>query len=85
LDEIAQAMAPGAHAVLRLDQAVRNVSRKLKVPANITLVPLPAKAPELKPLENIWQSMRDNWISNQVFASYTDILDHCCRAVEQAP
>ena len=75
--------APGAHAVLRLDQAVRHVSRKLKVPANITHVPLPAKAPELNPVENIWQSMRDNWISNQVFASYTDILDHCCRAVER--
>ena len=53
LDEIAQAMAPGAHAVLRLDQAVRHVLRKLKVPANITHVPLPAKAPELKPVENI--------------------------------
>lgn len=61
-------------------QAGWHVSRKLKVPANITLVPLPAKAPELNPVENIWQFMRENWISNRVFTSYNDILDHCCAA-----
>ena len=80
LVEISQAVAPGAHAVLLLDQAGWHVSRKLKVPPNITLVPLPAKAPELNPVENIWQYMTDNWISNRVFTSYTDILDHCCDA-----
>jgi hypothetical protein len=41
LKEIAQAVAPGAHAVLLLDQAGWHVSRKLQVPPNITLVPLP--------------------------------------------
>jgi transposase len=80
LTEIAQAVAPGAHAVLLLDQAGWHVSRKLKVPPNITLVPLPAKAPELNPVENIWQYMRENWISNRIFTSYTDIVDHCCAA-----
>ena len=53
---------------------------ELKVPSNITLLPLPAKAPELNPVENIWQYMRENWLSNRVFTSYTDILDHCCEA-----
>lgn len=24
--------------------------------------------------------MRDNWLSNRVFKSYDDILDHCCYA-----
>ncbi len=51
LEEISQAVAPGAHAVLLLDQAGWHVSRKLQVPANITLVPLPAKAPELNDIE----------------------------------
>jgi DDE superfamily endonuclease len=80
LKEIAQAVAPGAHAVLLLDRAGWHVSRKLQVPANITLVPLPAKAPELNPVENIWQYMRENWLSNRIFTSYTDLLDHCCDA-----
>jgi transposase len=34
------------------------------------LTPLPSKSPELNPVENIWQFMRDNWLSNRVFKSY---------------
>ena len=80
LEEIAQAVAPGAHAVLLLDQAGWHTTKKLAVPANITLVPLPARSPELNPVENLWQFMRDNWLGNRVFKSYADILDHCCHA-----
>jgi len=63
-----------------VDQAGWHQSKRLVVPDNSTLVPLPAKAPELNPVENIWQYMRDNWISNRIFPSYRDILDHCCAA-----
>jgi transposase len=80
LAEIARAVAPGAHAVLMLDQAGWHRSHKLVVPANITLLPLPPKCPELNPVENIWQYMRDNWLCNRVFRSQSDILDHCCYA-----
>jgi hypothetical protein len=31
-------------------------------------------------MENVWQCMRDNWLSNRVFRSYDAILDHCCDA-----
>lgn len=34
---------------------------------NITLLPLPPKRPELNPVENAWQRMRENWLSNRVF------------------
>ena len=80
LAEIAQAVAPGAHAVLLLDQAGWHLSDKLVVPPNLTLLPLPPKCPELNPVENLWQFLRDNWLSNQVFPSYRAILDHCCDA-----
>jgi transposase len=80
LAEISSAVAPGAHAVLLLDQAGWHMTGKLPVPANITLLPLPPKSPELNPVENLWQFMRDNWLSNRVFTSYKDILDHCCHA-----
>jgi len=52
----------------------------LIVPDNITIVPLPAKCPELNPQENVWQFMRDNWLSNRVFANYDAIVEHCCHA-----
>ena len=80
LEEIAAAVAPGAHAILVLDQAGWHVSKTLPVPPNITLVSLPPKSPELNPVENIWQFMRDNWLSNRVFTSYANIVDHCCYA-----
>ena len=80
LKEVSQVVAPGAHAVVLLDQAGWHHSHELVVPDNITLVLLPAKAPELNPVENIWQFLRENWLSNRIFASYTDILDHCCAA-----
>ena len=41
---------------------------------------LPPKCPELNPVENVWQFMRDNWLSNRVFKSYDDLVDHCCVA-----
>jgi hypothetical protein len=80
LAEIATMVAPGAHAVLLCDQAGWHVSERVVVPANVTLLPLPPKCPELNPVENLWQYMRDNWLSNRVFASYKNIVDHCCYA-----
>jgi hypothetical protein len=59
------------------EQAGWHVTPKLKTPANITILPLPARAPELNPVENVWQFMRDNWLSNRVFKNYDDIVDHC--------
>ncbi len=80
LAEIAAAVAPGAHAALILDQAGWHVSDKLIVPLNITLVPLPPKCPELNPIENIWQYMRANLLSDRIFETYDDIVEHCSEA-----
>ena len=41
---------------------------------------LPPKCPELNPVENVWQFLRDNWLSNRIFKSYDDLVDHCCVA-----
>lgn len=80
LAEISTAVAPGAHAVLMLDQAGWHMSDQVVVPVNITLLPLPPKCPELNPVETIWQFMRGNWLSNRIFDSYKNIVDHCCHA-----
>ena len=80
LAEISLTVAPGAHAVLLMDQAGWRTTGKLDVPDNISIVTLPSKSPELNPQENIWQFMRDNWLSNRVFTSYEDIVNHCCYA-----
>jgi hypothetical protein len=84
LEEISRTVTPGAYAVVPLDQAGWHLSDKLDIPANITLMPLPPKSPELNPVENIWQFMRDNWLSNRVFRSYDDIFDALLLRLEQA-
>lgn len=80
LDDIAAKVAPRAHAILIFDQAGWHGAKSLKTPSNVSLVPLPPRAPELNPQENIWQFMRANSLSNRVFKSYDDIVDHCCYA-----
>jgi transposase len=80
LNEIAKDVAPGRHAVLLLDQAGWHMSGKLDVPDNLTLMPLPAKCPELNPVENVWEFMSDNWLSNRIFLNPDDTIDHCRQA-----
>jgi transposase len=36
---------------------------------------LPSRAPELNPLENIWQDLRANWLSNRLFETFDEIID----------
>ena len=80
LDEISSQVAPGAHAVLIVDRAGWHMTNMLVIPSNITIMPLPPRSPELNPVENIWQFMRDNWLSNRVFTSYEEIVTICCEA-----
>ncbi len=80
LAEISARVEPGHHAILLLDQAWWHTSQALETPPDITLLPLPAKAPELNPVENLWQFLRDNHLSSRIFRDYTDIVDHCCAA-----
>jgi len=81
LAEISTQVAPGAHCVLTLDGAGgHQVGSKLRVPENISLLPLPAYSPELNPVENVWQFLRQNYLANSVFDSYDAIVNACCDA-----
>jgi transposase len=73
LTEISSQVAAGSHAVLILDGAGwHKTGGKLTVPDNISLLHLPPYCPELNPVENIWQYLRQNFLSNRVFDSYTN-------------
>ena len=78
LDEIARPVARGAHAVLLLDRAGWHTTSNLVIPKTMTLIFLPSRAPELNPVENVWQYLRANWLSNRVFDTYKAILDAAC-------
>jgi transposase len=80
LNEISRMVARGAHAVLLLDRAGWHTTTALAVPKNITMILLPSRAPELNPVENVWQHLRANWLSNRVFETYDNIVDAACDA-----
>lgn len=80
INEISRHVARGAHAVLLMDRAGWHTTAKLNVPKNITPIFLPSRAPELNPVENVWQYLRQNWLSNRVFDGYDAIIDAACDA-----
>lgn len=50
-----------------LDRAGWHTTEKLIVPRNMTLIFLSSRSPEFNPVENVWQYLRQNWLSNPVF------------------
>ena len=80
LASFAAQLEPDTHAVLILDQAGWHGARRLVVPRNLTLLPLPAYSPELNPVERVWLHLRERFLSHRVFDGYTAVLDAACRA-----
>ncbi len=80
LDEISRTVARGSHAVLLLDRAGWHTTGHLTIPKNMTLIFLPSRAPELNPVENVWQFLRQTWLSNCVFDTYEAIIEAACDA-----
>ena len=81
LAEISSQVVPGAHAVLILDGAGwHQTGGRLRLPDNISLLPLPPYSPQLNPVENVWQFLRQNQLSNRVFDTYHAIVEACCSA-----
>jgi len=80
LDGIAQMVETGRHAVIVIDRAAWHMSKQLKSPDNLCLLPLPAYSPELNPVEQVWQQLRDKYWANRCFKDYEDIVTSCCEA-----
>jgi hypothetical protein len=80
LAEIGRHVAPGAHAVVVFDGAGWHAAGGLAVPGNITLLPLPSYSPELNPVENLWEYLRQNKLGLRVWPDYEAIVATCCDA-----
>ena len=80
LAEISRQVTPGAHAVLVLDGAGYHIADDLVIPDNLSLLILPPYSPELNPIENVWQYLRQNKLAITVFEDYAHIVDKCCQA-----
>jgi hypothetical protein len=78
LKEVSTQVSPGAQAAMLCDQAGwHQLGGKLKVPDNITLVPLPPYSPELNSMENVWEYLRGNKLCARVWDTYEAIVQAC--------
>ena len=68
-------MAPGIHAALIWDGAGFHRARDMKVPANVTLIPLPPYSPELNGIENLWHYLRSHCWSNRAYRDYDNLFE----------
>jgi hypothetical protein len=80
LDHFASQLADNVHAVMVVDGAGWHDHRALGVPANVTLVTLPAYSPELNPVERVWLYLREKGLSMRVLDSVEAIIEACCKA-----
>lgn len=80
LEEISSQVAKGAHAVILMDRAGWHRTPRLQVPKNLTIILLPSRSPELNSVENVWQYLRQNRLSNRVFPNLEAIIDAGCQA-----
>jgi DDE superfamily endonuclease len=80
LAELGKAVPDGTHAIVVMDRAGWRASRGLKVPAKLSLVPLPPYSPELNGIERLWRYLKDRHLSNRVLADLAAVVDACCAA-----
>jgi transposase len=81
LAAISQAVLPANHAAVLVDNAsFHATAKKLVVPANLTLVPIPSHSPELNPGEEVWHFLKGGPLLHQVYRTIEEIMDTCCAA-----
>jgi transposase len=77
---ISKKTVAGRHAVVIMDGAGWHQKHTTAGLDNVSIIKLPPYSPELNPIEQVWQWMRQNELANRCFNGYDDIVDQCCRA-----
>jgi transposase len=80
LSEVSQ-RPPNEWILLVLDGAGGHRAKRLQVPANMQLIPLPPWSPQLNPVEHVWDEVREKWFANRVFASMETVEDQLVTAL----
>ena len=80
LKDLSLTIQDNRHVALLTDNAGWHNAKKLTVPSNITLIPLPPYAPELNAMEQVWEWIKNHFLSNQFYGVYEDIVTMACYA-----
>lgn len=74
LKEISNHIPEGRHGVIIMDRASWHTTKAIDCFDNLSLIFLPPYSPELNPVEQVWQWLRDHDLANKCFKGYDDIL-----------
>ncbi len=81
LSQVSSEIANDAHVIMIMDRAGwHSNAKKLVVPANISILDLPAYSPELNPIERLWLWLKNKYLSNIVIGKDEDIDEYACAA-----
>ena len=83
-EQFKQEVPAAAHVVMIWDQAGFHTAKAVRVPENITIVPLPPYSPELNPVENLWHYLRSHHWSNRIYADYDELRLAAIEAWQQS-
>lgn len=81
---ISQATAQDRYAVVIMDGAGWHTTNKISCFDNIIPMILPPYSPELNPVEQLWQYLKQQHLSNRTFKNYDEIVDACCQCWNEA-
>ena len=67
--------------ILVADGAAWHKSKRLQIPKNIEIIPLPPYTPEMNPIEQIWAWLRLHGFRNEIFSTLELVVDRLCSVI----
>jgi putative transposase len=73
------------YILLVCDNAGWHKSKGLEVPDNIEIIYIPPYTPEMNPIEQIWDELREKNFANKTFSSLKLLIDEVCISLRSLP
>ena len=72
---------PKEKIMLVCDGASWHTSKGLAIPDNIEILHIPPYTPEMNPIEQIWEELREKGFRNEAFPSLSKVVDKLCSVI----
>ena len=80
LKQISDKTRSGRYAIIIMDGAGWHTDDIASELDNLSIIKLPPYSPELNPIEQVWQWLRQRHLANRCFKNYEDIVEQCSQA-----
>ncbi len=69
--------------VMQTDRAGWHRAKEFHIPENIRLIFQPASSPEVNPVEQVWEEIREKYLHNLAFPSLDELVERLCQALSE--